>query len=171
MPKCNQCQENFPNSVKINGKTRNLQRRKYCLTCSPFGEHNTKQIHIHREEKNTKFCSKCETKKDKSHFYKKGKTGLSSYCKPCAALVDKIARQEKKLKLAQHTSTECLVCHYDKCIAALEYHHLDPSTKKFQISQGWNRSFKEILKEAQKCVVLCSNCHKELHYGLISLPD
>lgn len=64
----------------------------------------------------------------------------------------------------------CIKCGYDKCIKALEFHHLDPTKKDFTIS---NRSFKlkEALEESKKCILICSNCHKELHAGLWTLED
>ena len=57
MPICKKCNQKFPNSLKIDDKIRNLQRRKYCLNCSPFGKHNTKQLY---EYKYTKTKSKIE---------------------------------------------------------------------------------------------------------------
>lgn len=44
MPKCQQCGDEFPNRVKVNGKTKNLSTRRYCLRCSPFGSHNTRKL-------------------------------------------------------------------------------------------------------------------------------
>jgi hypothetical protein len=44
MPECRKCGDYFPNHVKIEGKKRNLCKRKYCLKCSPFNKHNTKKI-------------------------------------------------------------------------------------------------------------------------------
>ena len=54
---------------------------------------------------------------------------------------------------------------YDKCLKALEFHHLDPSKKDFTIS---NDHFKllEVVEESKKCILICSNCHKELHDNL-----
>jgi hypothetical protein len=48
-------------------------------------------------------------------------------------------------------------------MAALEFHHLDPSQKEFAISvRGVTRSLEELRREAAKCVVLCANCHAEV---------
>jgi hypothetical protein len=54
MPTCKICETIFPNLVNINGEKKNLQRRKYCLLCSPYGKHNTKQLHVTTIGKNTK---------------------------------------------------------------------------------------------------------------------
>lgn len=64
MPTCKKCNESFPNLIKIEGKTKNLSSRKYCLTCSPWGKHNTKQIHTverkKRKQKQKKIYKKCK---------------------------------------------------------------------------------------------------------------
>lgn len=44
MPTCLNCSRHFPNWMRIENKVRNLQRRKYCLDCSPFGDHNTRPL-------------------------------------------------------------------------------------------------------------------------------
>jgi len=61
----------------------------------------------------------------------------------------------------------CQVCGYNKCFAALEFHHLDPKVKEKRVSQL--SSEEKIKEEIKKCVVLCSNCHREVHQGLIIL--
>lgn len=61
---------------------------------------------------------------------------------------------------------KCSVCGYSKCLAALEFHHKDKATKKLNISDkgaGWRAR----ANEAKKCVLLCANCHRELHAGII----
>ena len=65
---------------------------------------------------------------------------------------------------------ECALCGYSHCPAALEFHHLDPATKEFSVSQrGVTRSFERALAEARKCVLLCANCHAEVEGGHRSL--
>ena len=63
------------------------------------------------------------------------------------------------------------MCGYDRCVEALEFHHLDSSRKDFGISgQGYTRSWRRIREELDKCVLLCANCHREVHAGL-QLPQ
>ena len=51
---------------------------------------------------------------------------------------------------------------------ALEFHHLDPSQKDFGISsKGYTRSWDKVKEELDKCILVCSNCHREIHSGLI----
>jgi hypothetical protein len=71
-------------------------------------------------------------------------------------------RKNVKLKLVQYKGGECSNCGYNKSVRALEFHHLDPNKKDFNIS-GSSRSFEMLKKEVDKCILVCSNCHKEIH--------
>lgn len=73
-------------------------------------------------------------------------------------------------KIKERQGGKCIKCGYDKCIKALEFHHLDPSKKDFTIS---NDHFKllDAVNESKKCVLICSNCHKKLHDNLWSIED
>ena len=60
---------------------------------------------------------------------------------------------------------ECEFCGYNECSEALDFHHKDGEDKNFNVSKGFILYGKEeILKEIEKCIVLCSNCHRKLHY-------
>jgi len=63
---------------------------------------------------------------------------------------------------------KCLICGYSKCSFALEFHHLDPSTKGEAVLKS--RSLEIARKEMEGCVLLCANCHREFHAGMIELP-
>ena len=63
---------------------------------------------------------------------------------------------------------KCQICGYNKCANALEFHHLDPTLKDFTISGG-TRSFNSLKSEVDKCILVCSNCHREIHAGLINI--
>lgn len=71
----------------------------------------------------------------------------------------------RKLELIKLKGGKCERCGYDKNIAALEFHHLDPSTKSFQLDSRHlsNTTREKILEELDKCILVCSNCHRELH--------
>lgn len=60
----------------------------------------------------------------------------------------------------------CQVCGYNKCSSALHFHHRDPSTKLFTLSKSSlsQRSAEDIKNEFEKCVLLCANCHAEVHF-------
>lgn len=87
-------------------------------------------------------------------------------CKKCSSDAVQKARRKLKEKLVEYKGGKCEMCGYDKCIGAMEFHHLNPSEKEFQISNCNIKSFKRLKQEVDKCMLLCSNCHKELHYEL-----
>jgi hypothetical protein len=65
----------------------------------------------------------------------------------------------------------CEICGYDRCMEALEFHHLNESDKDFGLSEkGYARSWKRVEKELEKCVLLCANCHREIH-AEVAAPD
>ena len=79
-------------------------------------------------------------------------------------------RNRVKTKLVEYKGGKCQCCGYNRCIRALEFHHLDPSQKDFTIS-GKSKSFETLKKEADKCILVCSNCHKEIHAGIRKIED
>lgn len=80
-------------------------------------------------------------------------------------------RRRTKEKLVVGFGGKCGICQYDRCYAALDFHHLDPAEKDFGFAaRGNSRSWAKIVEEAKKCVMMCSNCHSEYHAGLIEIP-
>lgn len=71
----------------------------------------------------------------------------------------------RKLELIEAKGGKCEICGYDKNIAALELHHLDPSQKSFQLDARHlsNTTIEKLLEEANKCILVCANCHREIH--------
>jgi 5-methylcytosine-specific restriction endonuclease McrA len=70
----------------------------------------------------------------------------------------------------QYKGGKCCICGYDKCYDALEFHHLDPSQKDFGLSSnGHTRSWEKVKEELDKCILVCANCHREIHAHLISV--
>lgn len=162
---CQKCGEEIPNSLIIDGKRRILNRRKYCFKCSPWGYHNTKKIHIQKKTTFEKLCQNCNTTKSINEFYRRrGGKELSPYCKPCM-IIQALKRQRKfKQQCVDYKGGKCETCGYNKFLGALEFHHISPEEKDFSISQSKLWKFDEkIKKELDKCVILCSNCHKEEH--------
>ena len=56
----------------------------------------------------------------------------------------------------------CVECGYKECIAALDFHHVDPKIKEINLNK--NLSLNTKLKEIEKCILLCCRCHRELHW-------
>ena len=76
------------------------------------------------------------------------------------------SRQLLKEKLVEYKVGKCEKCGYDKCINALEFHHLDPTKKDFGIANGNAIAFEKAKKEVDKCILVCANCHREIHFSL-----
>lgn len=56
-------------------------------------------------------------------------------------------------------------------VAAFEFHHRDAGSKEFAISaDGVQRRWERIVAELDKCVLVCANCHREIHAGVRELP-
>lgn len=78
----------------------------------------------------------------------------------------KTHRHTIKEKLIQYKGGKCEICGYNKCIAALDFHHLDPSQKDFNISNSnIYKNFNKLKEEVDKCILICANCHREIHYN------
>lgn len=74
-------------------------------------------------------------------------------------------RRRVKLQCIEYKGGKCQRCGYDKCPGALTFHHLDPSQKDFGISSnGVSRSFAKAKPELDKCILVCQNCHSEIHH-------
>jgi len=121
-----------------------------------------------------KVCIKCNIEKPVSEFYlgKSRRIGLyyHSYCKECNKK-DKLQREKNnKIKSIEYMGGKCKICGYKKYYGALDFHHLNPEEKDFTLSKRATKNFeKQIKKELDKCIMLCSNCHRELHGGLIKI--
>lgn len=76
-----------------------------------------------------------------------------------------LKRKELKLLAVKYKGGGCYICGYNKCIEALEFHHLDSNKKEFSISTvSINYSWDKVIQELDKCVLLCANCHREQHF-------
>lgn len=85
-------------------------------------------------------------------------------CTKCRSNAVSKRRRKVKALLVKHKGGKCEKCGYNKCIAALEFHHLDPSEKDFGISVSGNTlKLAKLKKEVDKCILVCANCHREIH--------
>jgi transcription elongation factor Elf1 len=85
-------------------------------------------------------------------------------------LIMAVSRRRKRLReqAVKYKGGECIFCGYSRCQAVLDFHHLDPTQKEFGISMdGITRSWERVSKELDKCVLVCSNCHREIHAGIL----
>lgn len=139
---CKKCNKEFNIRVKIDGKERNLQSRKYCLDCSPFGQHNTRKLDVSEKDRRSR---------DKSA------QAVNSY------------RKRNAIRAKEFLGNKCFICGYNKCVQALDFHHINPKDKSFQLASNFNKKWETIFGELKKCVLLCSNCHREVEAGITKL--
>jgi hypothetical protein len=98
--------------------------------------------------------------------------GRGSYrCVRCRAQRVMARRRQLKEILVSEAGGRCALCGYDRCLRALNFHHVDPATKVFGLGErGLTRALDVLRTEARKCVLLCSNCHMEVEQGVTALP-
>ena len=93
------------------------------------------------------------------YFYKSAKY----QCKSCwNQRTYKSAKDTIALYMESRGGAKCQQCGYNKCTAALEFHHVDPTQKDPTWSRGW--SLMRLKEELDKCDILCANCHREVHW-------
>ena len=120
------------------------------------------------KNKGGKNCPRCNKVMSLDNFYqRRGVAGGSVYCKRCTndQTIERM-RYTKRLCI-EYKGGKCEKCGYDKYDGALEFHHLDPSKKDFAISKKKAKSIDKLKPELDKCILLCSNCHRELHGGMV----
>lgn len=150
-------------------------------------KHGLKTQHTDREmssfeeitERGSRCCTKCKIEKPISEFYisrGKSRTRYAGICKECQRLTMRRVLRDGSIKheLADKLGGKCIICGYDRCLRALDFHHRDPHEKEYTMSDlvSWGKLNKERAElELSKCVLLCANCHREIHAGLVQLPN
>ena len=112
-----------------------------------------------------KECLKC----GRIYFYTRSnrKGSTATYCSRCYATETK---SKLKAKAVDYKGGCCVLCGYNRHNVALDFHHLDKSIKTYSISNKIrSRSWEEIKRELDKCVLLCANCHREVENNLVIL--
>jgi len=138
---------------KEESKVKKLKLEKKCIVCDKYFDTSIKSQTT---------CSK-ECRKVFRRQYMKGRN--YEY----ANLVN--WRLENKKKSIEYKGGKCIICGYNKCLRSLDFHHLDPNEKEFSISKNKNRKFENIIPELNKCILVCSNCHGEIHEGITKISE
>lgn len=133
-----------------------------CIICS-------KQISINRN-----YCKPCsekirEQKKEQTLMRKKQPENILKKKEYMRKAIKSYVRKLKE-KMINYKGGQCQKCGYKKCNTALEFHHLDPSKKEFGLS-GLSIKFETIKPELDKCIMVCANCHRELHEQIQNQKD
>jgi hypothetical protein len=148
---CLKCNKEFNNRVIIDGKERVINKRKYCLKCSPFGMKNTKRLHLPQRDSNSKKnCIEC------GRDFKWTKNNV---CPTCRSLK---RRKLHRIKAIEYCGGRCSNCGNNDS-DVLTFHHTNPRTKKFTLCSNWQKKWDTIVEELNKCEILCANCHMKLH--------
>ncbi len=150
---CGKCGEIKPISSFYKHKK---HLRSYCKKCQQDS------VKIHRSKPENKHKWKAYSKKHMADPVNKKKKQKSAAKR----------MKSNKLLAISYNGGGCFVCGYNKCSEALEFHHVNPSQKqKTASSRGIDRklSFKKMIPELDKCVLLCCRCHREVHAKIISL--
>ena len=125
----------------------------------------------HLDPKSTKVCSSCQEEKLISLFYlRRDQKNLvpSSWCKECNTKQVVASQRKIKRQCIEYKGGSCSNCNFNAYDGALEFHHIDPSKKDMEISKIARKKFTEQVRiELDKCLLLCSNCHRMKHAGLI----
>jgi hypothetical protein len=93
-------------------------------------------------------------------------------CRRCRS--EAVARRRRRVKrqLVAEAGGACAVCGYDRSVAALQFHHVDPALKRHEINARGAAIAIDLLRaEARKCVLLCANCHAEVENGSVQLAQ
>jgi hypothetical protein len=107
----------------------------------------------------TATCDICE----RVFLYDRKKRTTKSTCYTC--LINR-HRFTKKWWCVQTRGGQCQLCAYRKALRSLDFHHVDDAGKEFGFGGNHNAPWEAVLKELQKCVLVCKNCHGEIHEAL-----
>lgn len=161
MKECRNCGKEFASFCQDgNGKRIDCRKREYCLECNPVGQRNFwrgKRVgedgsRFDLQEYNCKTCNRKFSNRTRNL--------------ECTTCVNKRVRNKRKAKGHEYLGGKCEICGYDKCIDAMDIHHVNSDDKSFQLSNSWQLKWETIEKELDKCVLLCCRCHRELHAGM-----
>jgi transcription elongation factor Elf1 len=88
-------------------------------------------------------------------------------------MVQAVSKRRKKIRemTVEYKGGKCFFCGYSKYVGALDFHQVQNDGKDFGISdKGYTRSWQRVKQELDKCILVCANCHRELHGGILQLP-
>jgi|FAXJ01.1.fsa_nt_gi hypothetical protein len=164
---CKQCNNPFELHAIINGKWTPLYARNYCLKCSPFGEFKQNKAEIVNGERR---CIECEEFHPLSEFSFRNSGHHRSYCHTCENQRSVKYGRIMKQRIIDYLGGKCSICNYNKSSRALHAHHRDPSQKLFTLSERKCLNWEDTKRELDKCILVCANCHGEIHDGITPLP-
>lgn len=149
----------------------------FCSKARPQTEETkqklSKKLNLYFEKVNkTSRTCRCGKK-----IHRSNKSGLCLSCKPrvfypnnhrknsvMSATYMAAYQLKRKMSLIEYKGGKCIRCGYNKYSGALEFHHRNPDEKEFNLSQFRNSALERLIKEVDKCDLLCANCHREVEH-------
>ena len=151
MPNCKVCTKSIPETLKVDNKTYTIStRRTRCFECSPFSPDRYKKKQRTLSPPVDSNLCQCGNSKKPSVLY----------CKPCRV---NNRRFVVRAKCIAYLGGKCSLCGYNRCYDAFTFHHKNPQEKDFSIGGNHCRKWESIKAELDKCLLLCYNCHQEVH--------
>ena len=161
--KCNGCQQDYVPKYEPRNSTHYCSKscsNKYAPRRKKEGQCKTCQTKISASRTYCPPCFQLHKDKNKQKTKERKKAHMKS-------AVKSYMRKSKEKAIA-YKGGKCQSCGYNRCNAALDFHHINSMTKSFNIS-GRSISFDKLRVELDKCVMVCANCHREIHAGLLSI--
>lgn len=89
--------------------------------------------------------------------------GRNTRCSVCNNERMKHKHTVLKNRAIKYGGGMCRICGYNKCWDALEFHHVNQDEKDFYPLRGYKKSWSKLKAELDKCILVCANCHREIH--------
>jgi len=118
-----------------------------------------------------KKCTKCHITKSADKFYirKNRNNALTPWCKNCHSKNSATNVRTKKIRAIAYMGGCCQDCNGIFHPALYDFHHI--SDKDMDWSSMQKKKFESIKTELEKCILLCSNCHRLRHTNLDLWPN
>jgi hypothetical protein len=151
MPTCTVCGKKFKTWEKINGVPKNMGNRRRCLNCHPWGAPR----YPPRSDDEKVQASRLKSKR----YYEKRKRELG---------VNPVTERNRrrKMSIVNFLGGSCIICKYKKTPKNITFHHCFDKDIHLD-SRSLSLSMENICNELSKCIMVCHNCHGEIHAGLI----
>ena len=158
--------------LKLSKKMRK-HPKKFCAECNVLlSKSNKNDLCESCKSNKPKLCPICKTKLSESNtYFRRTENRLSAYCKQCLYFYQKERWKKRKRVAIEFLGGKCSICGYDKYFGALDFHHIDPKTKEYDWKKYRQMSLAKLKNELIKCILVCSNCHREIHGGVSGLTS
>jgi hypothetical protein len=162
---CQSCKKEFDVITFIDGRRVPLHSRACCLDCVPFGKNYRT---VFKTPPSKRICTIC----GKEYIYQRNsrhssvKPGFSiggHRAKCCGSCKTQKHNVLKKKRCVEYKGGKCSICGYNNYTGSLQFHHVDPNEKDFEIGRNWSKKWNDLKRELDKCILVCANCHGEVH--------